>query len=205
MVDGALTRDAGREKASNPKVLMRRSCKGSPWSDFWKALIWSAATSLKVSKRSEVFVVAVKDSLTEAGLDDEAGSAAGAGAGAAGDAGAKAEAEAATGAAAAGVCGSISSTAEEKRTAAAGASRGLLELEMSPRDDDGAAAASAVAFKTGTEVSTVCIVCHRRRRHRLSLEQAAKACLVMPDAGSDQADAPDGPRGEKLTTNGLML
>lgn len=125
MAVGALTRDAGREKASNPKVLMRRSCKGSPWSDFWKALIWSAATSLKVSKRSEVFVVAVKDSLTEAGLD-EAGSAAGGAAEADGEA----EAEAAAGAA--GVCGSISSTAEEKRTAAAGASRCLLELDISP-------------------------------------------------------------------------
>lgn len=131
MVVGALTRDAGREKASNPKVLIRRSCKGTAWSDFWKALIWSAATSLKVSKRSEVFVVAVpRDSLTEAGLD-EAGSTAIAGAdvgpGIDDNAGfgaevGEAEAKAAVGAAAAGVCGSISSTAEEKRTAAAGAS-----------------------------------------------------------------------------------
>lgn len=141
MMAGALTRDAGREKASNPKVLMRRSCKGSAWSDFWKALIWSAATSLKVSKRSEVFVVAVpRDSLTEAGLD-EAGSTAiagadvGPGADDDDDAGfgaevTEAEARAGAGAGAAagaataadGVCGSISSTAEEKRTAAAGAS-----------------------------------------------------------------------------------
>lgn len=142
MVAGALTRDAGREKASNPKVLMRRSCKGTAWSDFWKALIWSAATSLKVSKRSEVFVVAVpRDSLMEAGLD-EAGSTAIAGADVGPDAGfgagiAEAEAEAAAGGATAAttagcVCGSISSTAEEKRTAAAGASRDWLELDMSP-------------------------------------------------------------------------
>lgn len=74
-------------------------------------------------------VAVPRDSLTEAGLD-ETGSTAIAGAdvgpGADDDAGFGAEVgEAGPGAlagAAAGVCGSISSTAEEKRTAAAGAS-----------------------------------------------------------------------------------
>lgn len=99
--------------------------------DFWKALIWSAATSLKVSKRSEVFVVAVK----EAGA---AGCAAGCAAGASGSI-------------------SISSTAEEKRTEA-GASRALLlvlsfESDRETRSDE--AAPGTVAATEAAGVASV--------------------------------------------------